>query len=347
MWGAAVLAGCGGGGGGTGPTPVERVPLRKVIETRALPVSVGVAAGAQFNRTDAAGTQFMSLLSKEFNVLTPENDMKFGPLRPTRGEFRFARPDSMVEFARANNMKVRGHALVWHQQNPAWLTSGSWTKDQAKAILDEHINGVVGHYKGKIAAWDVVNEAIDDAGAPRSTIWSQTIGPEYIEQAFRTASAADPAAALYYNDYSTEFAGAKQDAVAALLADLKGRGVPVHGVGFQMHLIGGQTPSKAALKQTFSRFAAMGLKIQITELDIRLTLPATTQSLQQQGQSYKDVVEACLETPACDMIVAWGLTDRDSWVPSTFPGRGDALLFDAAFAPKLAYWGGHDALSGK
>ena len=349
----AALA-CGGsrepttgtGGAGT-PPPAERVPLRKVAESRGLHIGVGAAVGSLFGRTDAAATQYTALLAKEFNVITPENDMKFQPLRPSRGEFRFARADSMVEFAAANGMKVRGHTLVWHSQLAPWLTSGNWTAAEAKALLDEHVSTVAGHYKGKLAAWDVVNEALADDGSPRSTFWSTHVGPDYIAQAFTTAHAADPDVALFYNDYGIEWPGAKQDAAYALLADVRSRGVPVHGVGFQMHLALGQAPSKQSLLQTFERFAALGLKIEVTELDVRVQLPSTAQSLQAQAQIYRDVYDACLQTPACDMVVTWGFTDLLSWVPSTFPNWGDALLFDASFQPKPAYWSVHDLLEGK
>ena len=346
-----VLTACGGGDGPTGnqqvTNPLDTASLRTAVRLRSLQVGVGTAVGQYFNRTDANGTKYMQMLAREFDVLTPENDMKFGPLRPSRDVFRFTRADSMVQFAQANGMKVRGHALVWHQQNPAWLTGGSWTKAQAVALLDEHITTVVGHYRGKLAAWDVVNEAVADNGTMRSTFWSQAIGPEYIEQAFRTADAADAGVLLFYNDYGIEWPGAKQDAAYALLADLKARGVPVDGVGFQMHMEVGVMPSKESLKQTFARFAALGLEIHLTELDVRMTVPSTATSRQTQAQNYRDIYAACLETPACKMIVTWGFTDLDSWVPGTFAGKGEALLFDAAFQPKPAYTSVRNLLAGR
>jgi endo-1,4-beta-xylanase len=274
--------------------------------------------------------------------------MKFSSLQPTRGGYRHTQADSMVAFARANGMKVRGHTLAWYNQVPAWATSGSFTKDEAKALLDDHIRNVVGHFKGQLAAWDVVNEAFNDGSASlRPGVWADRIGREYIEQAFRTARATDPDVPLFYNDYSIEGLGAKSDSVYALLRDLKARGVPVDGVGMQMHLIVGQLPSSASMRQNFDRFAALGLKIQITELDIRMPVPSTAASLQTQAQNYRDVFSLCVQTPACDMIVMWGFTDRASWVPSTFSGQGEALLFDAGFQPKPAYTAVNDLLSGR
>src|SRR5262245_43052737 len=277
--------------------------------------------GSLFNNTtDPAAGQYMTVLTREFNVITPENDMKFGPLRPAQNQFRFARADSMVAFAATNGMKVRGHTLVWHQQLSSWLIGGSWTTDQAKALLDEHITTVVSHYKGQLAAWDVVNEAFDDGGGVRATFWYSKIGSGYVEQAFRTARAADPDTPLFYNDYNIEGMNAKSDAVYAMLADFKTRGVPVDGIGMQMHLIVGTLPPLASIQQNFARFAALGLKIHITELDIRMNLPATAQFLSAQAQNYHDVFDICTKEPACEMVVMWGFTDRASWVPGAFPG---------------------------
>jgi endo-1,4-beta-xylanase len=355
----ALLAACGGGGGdSTGPVtppvvtppvtpPVSTdVPLRTIIANRNLPLSVGTAVGASFGRTDAAGAQYMAVLAREFNVITAENDMKFDALRPNRATFRYARPDSRVAFARANDMKVRGHTLVWHSQLPAWVTTGTWTKEQAKALLDEHVTNVVGHYRGQLAAWDVVNESFTDGATFRPGFWANTIGREYVEQAFRTARAADATVPLFYNDYNIEGLGAKSDSTYELLRDLRARGVPLDGVGMQMHLVVGQLPSLASMQQNFARFAALGLKIHITELDIRMPLPATPASLQTQAQNYRDVFALCQQTPACEMIVMWGFTDRESWIPSTFPGQGDALLYDANLQPKPAYTAVRNLLAG-
>ncbi len=348
---------CGGEASPVAPTPlppvvpppvVTVVPLRTLAESRGLRMRIGSAAGSLFNSTDAASAQYMTVLAREFNVLTPENEMKFSSLRPSRSEYRFARPDSMVAFAVANNMVVRGHTLAWHSQLSSWLTSGSWTAAEARVLLDEHITTVVGHFRGKLAAWDVVNEAFSDSPVGlRSGFWADRIGRSYIEQAFRTAYAADSSTPLYYNDYNIESVNAKSDSVYALLKDLKARGVPVHGVGMQMHLIAGSIPDLNSISTNFARFAALGLKVQITEMDVRVPTPATSASLSMQGQNYRDVVNVCLQEPACNMVVMWGFTDRSSWIPNTFPGQGDALLYDRDFAPKLAYTALNALLAGK
>lgn len=333
--------------GGQLPPPATLDPLRKVIADRSLPIGVGTAVGALFNTSDAVGLQYNTVFIREFNVITPENDLKFGPLRPSRAAFNYARADAMLQVAKANGMKMRGHTLVWHSQLASWLTGGTWTADEARQLLDEHVTNVVTHYRGELAAWDVVNEAFDDSPKLRAGFWANSIGRGYIEQAFRTARAADPDVPLYYNDYNIEGINAKSDSVHALLSDLRARGVPVNGVGMQMHLIAGQLPSLTQMRENFERFAGLGLKIQITELDIRVPLPATPQSLQTQAANYRDVFDLCLQVPACDMVVTWGFTDRSSWIPSVFPGQGDALLFDNEFRPKPAYYSVHTLLSSR
>jgi endo-1,4-beta-xylanase len=232
-------------------------------------------------------------------------------------------------------MRVRGHTLVFHNQLASWLTSGTWTKDEAKALLVDHITKVVGHYRGRVAEWDVVNEVLGDNGALRSGFWLDRIGPEYIELAFRTARAADPTVGLYYNDYNIEGINAKSDSAYAFVRDLIARGVPITGVGFESHFQVGGIPS--SIGANITRFAALGLKVHITELDVRLQLPSTTSQLATQAQNYKDVVDACVKNTACDAVVFWGFTDRESWIPSTFAGWGDALLLDSNYQPKPAF----------
>jgi endo-1,4-beta-xylanase len=275
------------------------------------------------------------------------NFLKFSTLRPTQDTYQFQWADSMVAFAMANSLAVRGHTLVWHNQLPAWLTGGTWTSAQVDSILRDHINTVMGRYQGRIRTWDVVNEALDDDAVPRTTFWSTQLGPDYIERTFRLARAADPAALLFYNDYNIEGLGAKSDATYALLATLLGRGVPVDGIGIQGHLQVGRLPPAGDLAANFTRFAQLGLRIQITELDIRMTLPVTAEKLAQQATDYRTIVTACLQNSACDAIVLAGVYDGDSWVPGTFPGEGAALLLDELFQRKPAFTAVADLLAGR
>jgi len=340
-----VLGGsaCGSAGDSFPTTPTQpthptqsasdTTPLRTYAARRN--VFVGSAIDRGFRYAGSDGVTFRSTMARQFNMLTAENDMKHDHIHPARDTYRFDPADSLVTFAEANGMRVRGHTLVFHNQLASWLTSGTWTKDEAKALLVDHITKVVAHYRGRVAEWDVVNEVLGDNGALRSGFWLDRIGPEYIELAFRTARAADPTVGLYYNDYNIEGINAKSDSAYAFVRDLMARGVPITGVGFESHFQVGGIPS--SIGANITRFAALGLKVHITELDIRLQLPSTSAQLQTQAQNYKDVVNACVQNTACDTVVFWGFTDRESWIPSTFPGWGDALLLDAAYQVKPAF----------
>jgi endo-1,4-beta-xylanase len=325
----------------TTPAPLA---LRQVADARGL--RIGAAADRLF-RNDADGTQFKTILSREFNMLTAENDMKHQRLQPSRGVFTFLRADSLVAFAEANGMQVRGHTLVWHSQNANWLANGSWTPGEARTLLIDHVRTVVDHFKGRIVAWDVVNEAFNDDGTLRGTIWNNTIGRDYIELAFRTAAAADPQAQLFYNDYNIEGINPKSDSAYALITRLLGAGVPIHGIGFQGHFQVGGLPTRPSLTANIARFAALGLKVHFTEVDVRMPQPSTAAQQATQAANYRELVDVCLSSSACRTFVLWGVTDRETWVPSTFPGWGEPLLFDSAYRPKIAYWQIHNLLSGR
>jgi endo-1,4-beta-xylanase len=307
--------------------------LRGAAAGHGLVVGAAVDASALGAESDYAG-----VLAREYNAVTPENAMKWGLIHPERDRYDFAAADALVTFAQEHGMTVRGHNLVWHMQNPPWLEQGSFTRDEAITILHDHITTVVSRYRGRVAQWDVVNEAIADDGTLRDTVWLRAIGPDYIDLAFEFAHAADPKARLYYNDYSTESPGPKQDAVFALVTGLRVRGVPIDGVGFQSHIFSvDAAPSQATLTESLNRFAQAGFAVAITELDVGLTLPADEAQLQRQADVFRSVLAACLSTARCDTFVTWGFTDRHSWVPAFLKGRGAALPFDAQLQPKAAY----------
>jgi len=342
----AIAGACGGDSAEpvapNGPvTPaVDTTPLRALADRRGFRIGTAVDRGLRLSGAD--GTRFMGLVAREFNVLTAENDMKHERLRPSRTTFRFGSADSLVAFAEANTMRVRGHTLVWHRQLASWLTSGSWTRAEATAQLTDHIAGVVGHYRGRVLEWDVVNEPFNEDGSLRSGFWLDNVGRDYIELAFRKSAEADPTTLLFLTDYNIEGVNPKSDSAFALVRDLRARGVPIHGIGLQGHFQVGGVPS--TLAANIARFAALGVKVHIVELDVRVPLPSTASLLQTQAENYRQVVDACLQSPACDLITVWGLTDRDSWVPNTFAGWGDALPFDASLQPKPAYWAIHTRL---
>lgn len=312
-------------------------PLRDLAAAKGKVIGTAVT-GSKLNGTygDIAGGQFSSL--------TPGNAMKWGTVEPTQGSFNWSEADQIVAFAQAHNQQVRGHTLVWHNQNPSWLTNGTWTQAQLSSLLQNHISTEVGRYKGEITAWDVVNEPFNEDGTYRSTLWYDGLGADYIAQALTWAHTADPAAKLYINDYNVEGVNAKSTALYNLVKSLKTAGVPIDGVGLQAHLIVGQVP--ATLQQNIQRFADLGVDVAITELDVRMALPADSAKLAQQKADFKSVLAACVAVTRCVNVTVWGFTDSDSWVDSTFPGYGAATPYDADYAPKPAYYGISEALGG-
>lgn len=192
------------------------------------------------------------------------------------------------------------------------------------------------HFRGRCYEWDVVNEVIEGDGSIRNTIFSRTLGTSFISQAFRLHRAADPYAKLFINDYNIEGFNAKSNALYNLVVSLLAQGVPIDGVGFQGHFIVGQVPTDFAANM--QRFANLGLDVSITELDIRMNVPPTVANLQQQAFDYQSAFRACFEVARCTGVTVWGVTDLYSWVPSTFPGQGAALLFDESYSTKPAYY---------
>ncbi|MFH8767887.1 endo-1,4-beta-xylanase [Streptomyces sp. NPDC017958] len=334
---AALVATVGLFAGGTGTAHAADTPLRDLAAAKNKVIGTAVT-GSKLTGTygDLAGAQFSSL--------TPGNAMKWGTVEPTRGSFNWSEADQIVAFAQAHHQQVRGHTLVWHSQNPSWLTNGSWTSAQLSSLLQNHISTEVGRYKGKIAAWDVVNEPFNEDGSYRSTLWYDGLGSGYIANALTWAHAADPDAKLYINDYNVEGVDAKSTALYNLVKSLKQQGVPIDGVGLQAHLILGQVP--ATLQQNIQRFADLGVDVAITELDVRMALPADSTELARQAADFKSVVAACAAVTRCVDVTVWGFTDSDSWVPSTFPGYGAATPYDENYAPKPAYYGIAEALGG-
>ncbi|MFF4798139.1 endo-1,4-beta-xylanase [Streptomyces sp. NPDC001351] len=329
----------------TGAALLFTAPAAHAADTplRDLAAAKGKVIGTAVTGSKLTGT-YGDLAGAQFNSLTPGNAMKWGSVEPARGSFDWTEADQIVAFAQAHNQQVRGHTLVWHNQNPSWLTNGNWTSAQLSSLLQNHITTEVGRYKGKIAAWDVVNEAFNEDGTYRSDLWYNTLGADYIANALTWAHAADPAAKLYINDYNVEGVNAKSTALYNLVKDLKARGVPIDGVGLQAHLILGQVPS--SLQQNIQRFADLGVDVSITELDVRMALSADSTKLAQQAADYRSVLNACVAVTRCAGVTVWGFTDSDSWVPSTFPGYGAATPYDENYAPKPAYHAIAEALGG-
>ncbi|MFF0644432.1 endo-1,4-beta-xylanase [Streptomyces tendae] len=299
--------------------------------------SAAAGQGRYFGTAVAANhlgeADYAATLDREFSSVTPENEMKWDATEPSRGTFSFGSADRIVDHAQSQGMDVRGHTLVWHSQLPSWV--GSLGASDLRTAMNDHINGLMGHYKGEIHSWDVVNEAFQDggSGARRSSPFQDKLGNGFIEEAFRTARAADPAAKLCYNDYNTDGVNAKSNAVYDMVKDFKSRGVPIDCVGFQSHF-NSNSPVPSDYRQNLQRFADLGVDVQITELDIEGSGSA-------QAADYTKVVEACLAVSRCTGMTVWGVTDKYSWRSS-----GTPLLFDGNYSEKPAYDAVLSALGG-
>ncbi len=318
------------------------VTLRQAAEPRK--ILIGAAAAS----AHLAEAEYSAILGSEFSQLQAENEMKFSEIHPRPDSdpepYDFHGADALVAFARDHNMVVRGHTLVWHNQVSRWVANGGYSPSQLAKILHDHINTVMSHYASKIYAWDVVNEAFNDDGTLRHTIWYDQPGigagdgTKYLEQAFRWARAADPKASLFYNDYDAEEVNAKSDAIYAMAKDFKARGVPLDGIGFQTHVsLAFDRPAKLeSYARNLERFAKLGLELHITEIDIRLA-NSSPASLAAEARLYAEITTLCVQQPNCKLLQTWGFTDKHSWIPGFYKGQGWALLWDADYQKKPAY----------
>jgi endo-1,4-beta-xylanase len=310
----------------------QPITLRKLAEQNDLLI------GSAVSGWELGNLQYSNTLVNEFNSVTPENAMKFGPLSPAPGQYDFSEADRIVSFAQENGLKVRGHTLVWTNQLPDWLVNGNYTQDETREILRNHILTVVGRYRGRVYAWDVVNEGLDNNGnIAENNFWMQKIGPEYIALAFQWAHEADPNALLFYNESYAESKGSKADGVIKLANKLLSEGVPIHGIGLEMHTGIGWAPRPQEVGEMMRRIADLSLQVDITEMDVRIEEPITTEELDQQAQIYANLLQACLEASNCSAFSVWGLTDAHSWIPYAYPGLGSGLIFDENYQPKPAY----------
>lgn len=306
---------------------------------------VGAAVRPSLLLSEAA---YSETLAREFNMVEAEDAMKWRAIRPTADVFDFHDADEIVHFAQAHGMHVRGHCLVWDHNNPAWLEQTNYTPEQLSHLLQNHITTVMKHYAGQVFAWDVVNEALNEHGEFKDSIWYNQPGigfahkdEAYVEQTFRWAHEADPQALLFYNDNGGEGLGQKSDAIYAMVKNFKRHHVPIDGVGLQMH-IAEHEPNPADIAANIKRLTALGLQVHITELDVSLPLDSSGQvadaDLRRQSAIYRDVAHACLENPGCTAIQTWGFTDKYSWIGSHSHGtQGAALPFDRGYKPKPAY----------
>ena len=287
--------------------------------------AAAVQSGRYFGTAIAVGrlgdSTYTGIGNREFNMVTAENEMKIDATEPNQNQFNFGNADRVFNWAVQNGKRVRGHTLAWHSQQPSWMQSMSGTT--LRNAMINHINGVMGHYKGKIYHWDVVNEAYaDGSGGGRRDSNLQRSGNDWIELAFKTARAADPAAKLCYNDYNIDnWTHAKTQGVYNMVKDFKSRNVPIDCVGFQAHFNSGN-PYPSNFRQTLQQFAALGVDVAITELDIAGA----------SSSSFAGVINDCLAVSRCAGVTVWGVRDSDSWRSSDSP-----LLFDGSGNKKAAY----------
>jgi len=305
-------------------------------------VLVGTEFPSGFNTMSDAAT-FLNVAKSEFNMVTAENCMKWDATEPSQNNFTFSEGDKLLNWAQSNNFKVHGHALVWHSQTPHWVQN--LNASAMEAAMYNHIDKVMGHYKGKIPYWDVVNEAFEDNGTYRNSFWYRALGKSFIDKAFVRAHAADPNAKLIYNDYNLEYTGNKSNTAYNMLKDLKSKGIPVDGIGFQMHLDIQYKIDYDDFAKNMQRFADLGLEIYITEMDVRVPDRPSQSDLKMQASYYENIIKKCMAQPAVKAIQVWGFTDKYSWVPGTFPGRNDALIFDRNYNPKPSYYAMQAALA--
>jgi endo-1,4-beta-xylanase len=341
--------------------PVTEEGLRSLAEKRK--INFGCAVRADYLEQDLDGGKYRQAVLRDYTMIEPENDLKPPALWQGIGKYDFSRPDFFVKWARENKLKVRGHVLLYARDDgytiPGWFLKmeKDVTPDQAKIILKQYIQDVAGRYKGKIFAWDVINEAIDDKPTKnpfnlRDSFWFRKLGVDFVELAFRYAHEADPKCKLYYNDYSVEKGGPKTEQMLQLLDYLKSKKVPIHGVGLQFHRWAVEVPKPGdEFYQTLGKIRDRKLDFQMTELDLSVPvqkfertnpnyglLPTKPGDLIQQADSYEAFVRMALSFKNCQGIQLWGINDALSWIPSSTRGeRGAALLLDKDYRPKDGY----------
>jgi endo-1,4-beta-xylanase len=316
--------------------------------------TMGVAVSPKSLSGDEA-----KLILQHFESITPENAMKMGPIHPEEARYNWKDADAIVDFAQQHKLKIRGHVLCWHEQTPSWLFVDKNGKDVSKEVLlqrlKDHITTIVSRYKGKIYAWDVVNEVIADEDEKfyRDTPWFRICGEEFIAKAFEYAHAADPDAILFYNDYNSE-RPVRRDKICKLVKQLKDNGVPIHGVGLQGHW-NIYDPTERNLRDAFASYSRLGVDVHITELDVSIypweksprprkegENDALTPELEKkQIEFYKMAFRLMREfNDSISAVTFWNISDRTTWL-DTYPVRGRKnypLLFDVNLKPKKVYW---------
>ena len=323
--------------------PAQSLPLLREVSS----FPVGVA----FQASRIESSAYNSIARTAFSSITAEYEMKMRHLAAGPGVYTWANADALVDFATTNEMQVHGHALVWHESTPDWLEHFGGTDEAFEATVRQYILDVVGRYKDQVVSWDVVNEAFENnSGRLRQSVFRQRMGPDYLARLFEYAREADPDVLLFYNDYATPWDAAKRRAMLAMVDDFQHRGIPIDGIGLQMHVTY-EFPAIDAITAVMDSVVARGLLVHISELDVRVNpdgdltelTPARSQA---QKQRIHAIVEAFSALPADHRfaVTVWGLRDPDSWLINFWGNPEWPLLYDEAFKPKPAYEGFLEAL---
>ncbi|MEM5330898.1 endo-1,4-beta-xylanase [Paraburkholderia sp. JHI2823] len=348
------------------PVPQEAAALAQPLPPLKNVMAAHFKIGAAIETDSIDSPADAALLAAQFSSLTAENKMKPGTIGVAEGKYNFEPADRIVAFAQAHGIAVRGHTLVWHFQNANWKEAPDWFfagnandphyRDIVAARLERYVTDVVAHFRGKVYAWDVVNEVISDDPQHvyrEDSPWYRALGKDYIAIAFRAARAADPNVKLYINEYGTDDPG-KRAKLLAVIRDLRAQGVPIDGVGHQMHISVGWPPLPN-IKQAFDEVAALGLENQVTELDVSLYSdpgecwhdpkaclpdlgnPVPSDILRAQAQRYRALFDLFEQEPSIKAVTLWGYSDKHTWLTSTpVPRTNLPLLFDADLQPKPA-----------
>jgi endo-1,4-beta-xylanase len=345
---------------GSAQAPAQFRPPADSLGALARPINLRIGNAINMDKLNADAA-YTSIVANQFSTVTPENVMKWEVIEPAQGQFNFTPADNLIKFAQQHGQLVRGHTLVWHNQLPSWLTTGvsnGTISDAAlRDILKQHIFAEAGHFRGKIWQWDVVNEVFSNTfdrdpplanGMNSGDFWVKHLGPDIVGQAFRWAHQADPYALLFYNDFNIsgqDGTNLKADNVFAWVKSMRAQGVPINGIGEQGHLDTQFGFSGARFQADLARYASLGLKVAVTEADVRTFVETTdalqtpTDNLSQFAQPFEfdQMLKACLAVRNCISFTIWDVDDADSWVPGAFPGEGYATLYDTNLQPKTAY----------
>jgi endo-1,4-beta-xylanase len=327
---------------------------------RSLAAHVNLRIGTAVNPYDLDHASYRRITANQFSAVTPENEMKWEVVEPTRGRYDWSGGDRLVRFATGHQQLVRGHTLLWHSQLPAWLVNGvddgSISNAELRNLLHNHIVDEVTHFRGEIWQWDVANEFFADAGNPDTLpngmngadFWVSHLGTGIVAAAFRWAHQADPTALLFYNDFNIageDGTNAKFQAVYNWVKQQRAAGVPINGIGDQGHLDLQYGGSPTKMRRDLRAYAGLGLKVAITEADVRTFVNNATEQQPTdpiapfaQADAYSGMLQACLAVKACLDFTVWGFGDLQSWVPATFPGEGYADIYDVDLNPKRSFF---------